>query len=118
MLFDVNTSALSDHLVDHDTLAWVIQGCQMFANLWNNSNFREMFTETLLEMSENIFEPELVKQKVLAYENLMMKPMDKHYQRFFGGSIGTTYPTTESILEFIDQRGNYIPDILAANMPE
>ena len=118
MLFDVNTSALSDHLVDHDTLAWVIQGCQMFANLWSNSSFREMFTETLLEMSENIFEPELVKQKVLAYENLMMKPMDKHYQRFFGGSIGTTYPTTESILEFIDQRADYIPGILAANMPD
>ena len=76
MLFDVNTSAFIDDIVDHNTLDYVLEESAMFANLYRNEEFKELFSKRILKMADTIFEPSLVEQKVTEYEELMSEPME------------------------------------------
>lgn len=115
LLFDVNTSAFNGNLIEHDTLAYARVKNDMFGNLWNNKKFREDFTETILKMSETIFEEELVLQKVSEFEELMFAPVQKHHERFFGDTFQEKYPTVSGIRKFASGRAAYIPMMLENN---
>ena len=116
LLFDVNTSAFNGNLIEHDTLAYARRKSDIFGNLWNNQEFRENFAETVLKMSETVFEEELVLQKVSEYEELMFEPVQKHHERFFGNTFEGKYPTISGIRKFASQRTAYISTMLDANM--
>lgn len=118
MLFDLNTAAMQEESVEHDTLERVIRKSPIFKNLWTNSEFRDTFSERILEMSETIFYEDIVLEKVSEYVDFMFEPVQKHHQRFFGRSYEEKYPTAESIRNFAMQRADYIPIMLEANMPE
>ena len=118
MLFDLNTAAMHEDSVENDTLARVIRKSPMFKNLWTNAQFREDFSKRILELSETVFEEERMIQKVDEYVDFMFEPVRKHHQRFFGTAFEGKYPTAESIKNFALLRAEYIPDMLAANMPE
>ena len=90
----------------------------MFGNLWNNERFREKFSERILEMSETVFQKDLVVQKVSEYVDFMFEPVRKHHQRFFGNAFEGKYPTAEGIKNFALQRAAYVPIMLEANMPD
>lgn len=116
LLFDVNTSAFNGNLIEHDTIAYARERNDMFGNLWNNEKFREEFKKTILNMSETIFEEELVLGKVAEYEAFMFEPVQKHHQRFFGDTFEGKYPTASGIRKFASQRSYYIPIMLENNM--
>lgn len=118
MLFDVNTAAFQDYLVDDDTLAFVMQESRMFENLCDNSNFRADFARRLREMADTIFEQSVVEEKILEYEELMAEPMDNHHQRFFGGSNSMFFSSADSSREFAALRKNYIDVMLKENLGE
>ena len=118
MLFDLNTAAMQEESVEHDTLARVIRKSPMFKNLWSNAEFREDFCERILEMAETIFEKEQVVEKVSDYVDFMFEPVRKHHERFFGKTFEGKYPTAESITNFALGRAAYIPEMLEANMPD
>lgn len=118
LLFDVNTSALNEDLIEHDTLAYARKKSKLFGNLWNSQQFRESFAETILEMSETIFRENLVRSKISEYEELMYTPVQKHCQRFFGKTFEGKYPTATSIKNFVAQRADYISIMLEANMSD
>lgn len=118
LLFDVNTSALNEDLIEHDTLAYARKKSKLFGNLWNSQQFRESFAETILEMSETIFRENLVQSKISEYEELMYTPVQKHCQRFFGKTFEGKYPTATSIKNFVAQRANYISIMLEVNMSD
>lgn len=118
MLFDVNTAAMQEDYVEYDTLDRAIKKSPMFGNLWNNEAFREEFSKRILEMSETIFQKDLVVQKVSEYVDFMFEPVRKHHQRFFGNTFEGKYPTAEGIKNFALQRAEYIPTMLEANMPD
>ena len=84
MLFDVNTSALHSDLVEHDTLAYVVEECRLFRSLAKNAQFRTQFADKLREMRDVVFPLERAEVKLNEYELLMSGPMENHMKRFFG----------------------------------
>ena len=115
MLFDVNTSALHSDLEEHDTLAYVIEECSLFANLSENENFRNAFANRLREMRDNYFTLEKVEAKLGAYELLMRDPMENHFQRFFGRDNERFLHESRQVWAFACLRGEHIEDMLERN---
>ena len=115
MLFDVNTSALHSDLEEHDTLAYVIEECSLFANLSENENFRNAFANKLREMRDNYFTLEKVEAKLGAYELLMRDPMENHFQRFFGRDNERFLHESRQVWAFACLRGEHIEDMLERN---
>lgn len=116
LLFDLNTSSMKENAIEHDTLAHAIKRSGLFRSLWVSAEFQEAFSERILEMSKTIFQDDLVIQKISEYEKLMFEPMQKHHQRFFGEVFEDRYPTSNGIKSFVQQRAEYIPIMLEANM--
>ena len=115
MLFDVNTSALDYKLIEHDTIAYVMKECKLFANLSKNEQFRKTFSERLREMRDVIFEEKLVNAKLDEYKLLMSDPMETHFRRFFGTSNDEFHSRRRRIREFIYSRSDYIEEMLEHN---
>ena len=115
MLFDVNTAALSEDLAEHDTIAYVMEDCELFANLSKNPSFRKDFSDRLREMRDIVFEMDLVNGKLDEYKALMSEPMEKHFQRFFTVSSEEFHQKRRGIRKFIAERQNYIEIMLKNN---
>lgn len=115
MLFDVNTSALHSDLEEHDTLAYVIEECSLFANLSKNASFRDAFAKKLREMRDNFFTLEKVETKLGEYELLMSNPMENHLQRFFGRDNERFLHESRQVWAFACLRGTHIEDMLERN---
>lgn len=115
MLFDVNTSALHSDLEEHDTLAYVIEECSLFANLSENEKFRDAFATKLREMRDDYFKLEKVETKLGEYELLMSDPMENHLQRFFGRDNERFLHESRQVWAFACLRGEHIEDMLEIN---
>lgn len=115
MLFDVNTSAFIDSLIEHDTLAYALEKSELFASLSKNAMFRTDFSTRILEMVDTIFDEENVECKITEYEILMGGPMANHLQRFFGQSNERFYNRANSMRVFARERGKYIRKMLESN---
>lgn len=115
MLFDVNTSSLHSDLVEHDTLAYVLEECAMFRNLSENETFRRKFADKLREMRDEVFTIEQVETKLEEYELLMGEPMEKHMQRFFGSDNERFFIQSREVWAFSCLRGEYIEKMLQNN---
>lgn len=115
MLFDVNTSSLHSDLVEHDTLAYVLEKCGMFRNLSENETFRRKFADKLREMRDEVFTVEQVETKLEEYELLMGEPMEKHMQRFWGSDNEKFFIQSREVWAFSCLRGEYIEKMLKNN---
>lgn len=115
LLFDVNTAAFMNSLIEHDTLAYARENSLMFDNLSNNEQFREAFSKRILEMADTLFDPAVVAGKIGEYEALMAEPMEKHLQRFFGISNEAFYIRTYIMREFAYGRKAYLKEMLAVH---
>lgn len=115
MLFDVNTSSLKDSLAEHDTLAYVIDECALFANLSRSIEFQNDFSTKLREMRDRYFEDSLVNEKLDEYKLLMNEPMEKYFLRFFGISNEEFHERRRKIREFNYLRKDYIEVMLENN---
>ena len=115
MLFDVNTSALKSDLEKHDTLAYVLEECDLFASLSKNDNFRNAFAERLRKMRDELFELEKVEKKLAEYELLMSEPMENHMRRFCGSDNERYFIESREIWAFACLRGEQIEGMLQKN---
>ena len=115
MLFDVNTSAFSDNLSEHDTIAYALEKCEWFANLSTNAQFRQDFAAKLREMRDVVFAEDLVNEKLDEYKLLMTDPMENHFQRFFGRDNEGYHKRRSSMRGFAHTRQDYIETMLANN---
>ena len=115
MLFDVNTAALKEELIEHDTIAYVIEECELFANLSKSPQFRSAFSNRLREMRDIVFDVQLVNEKLDEYKLLMSDPMEKYFQRFFGVSNDEFHERRREIRRFAAERQNSIDMILSNN---
>ena len=115
MLFDVNTAALKEELTEHDTIAYVTEECELFANLSKNPQFRSAFSNRLREMRDVVFDVQLVNEKLDEYKALMSDPMEKYFQRFFGMSNDEFHERRREIRTFAAERQNYIDTMLENN---
>ena len=115
MLFDVNTAALKEELTEHDTIAYVTEECELFANLSKNPQFRSAFSNRLREMRDVVFDVQLVNEKLDEYKVLMSDPMEKYFQRFFGMSNDEFHERRREIRTYAAERQNYIDTMLENN---
>ena len=115
MLFDVNTDSLRGGLVDHDTLAYVLETCPMFENLSQNSQFRNAFSKRLREIRDSVFEEQLANEKIDEYKLLMTEPMEKHLYRFFNINGEKFREERSDMRAFIALRTDYIDIMLKQN---
>ena len=115
MLFDVNTSALHSDLVEHDTLAYVVEECRLFRSLAKNAQFRTQFADKLREMRDVVFPLERAEVKLNEYELLMSGPMENHMKRFFGKNNERFLIESREVWAFACLRGEYIEPMLENN---
>ena len=115
MLFDVNTAAMVDDYIDHDTLGYVISESMMFANLYTNAEFRKQFTDKIYELSETVFDANRVAALVDGYVGLMSEPMEKNHQRFFMANKDDFLYRAQIMKDFAEQRSDFIETMLEAH---
>lgn len=118
MLFDVNSSALETDLVDYDFIAGMRADSDLFDSMCENEEFKQKFSLRVLELADTVFEKENVNQKIDEYVDLMNKPMENHYQRFFGESNDKFHYWVKDIREFFNQRRAYVVESIKSNFGE
>ena len=118
MLFDINTAAMKEEYIEHDTIAHAIKKSDIFENLWDNKDFQKAFSKRLMEIAESVLNEEKVFEKIEEYKELMYEPMQVHHKRFFGDTFEDSYPTEKTIKEFAKKRAEYIPIMLEENMAD
>ena len=110
MFFDVNSACMTDDLADFDSMEFFMN-YDMFASLWENEGFRESFLEEYKELTDTVFEPELIDEKIEAYRKRMQEPMEKNNLRFFGTDRMDLYNDgLDSIEYFFDNRADMFDD--------
>ena len=122
ILFDVNSAAISPALQEHDTLKYVLKNknMKMFSSLWANPQFRETFSERILEYGQTIFSPDTVGKMLDSYEEQMKIPMGVHFRRFFGEDSGIDFSeiTKTEIRDFFDVRYSVVKKMLEEHVSE
>ena len=109
MLFDVNYGAMEVANTEFDTIEYLMGDSPMFANLFNNSEFRNKLLDKIEELSNNVFAYDMVQKKILEFRQLMDEPMMYNNKRFYGdGSYDNYLNTIEDISSFFENRGAYV----------
>ena len=118
MLFDVNSTAMETGLVDLDCIATMRESSELFDNLCTNPSFRQAFAKRLLELADTVFLKENVNQKIDEYVELMEKPMEKHFQRFFGTFNEKFHEGVGELRYFFNHRREYVLKSIETNFQE
>ena len=91
---------------------------KMFDSLCENEEFKRKFSDRIIELTNTIFDKESVNQKITEYVQLMDKPMEKHFQRFFGTSNELFHTEIEGIRFFFNERQPYIVETVVYHFGE
>lgn len=86
MIFDVNSTAMETNLVEYDYIAGMRADSELFNSMCENDDFKNAFSDRVLELADTIFKKENVNRKIDEYVRMMDIPMENHFQRFFGTS--------------------------------
>ena len=112
MLFDVNSKSMKSGYYDFDYIEENREESKMFDSLCENDEFKRKFSERIIELSNTIFEKEVVNQKIDEYVQLMDEPMKKHFQRFFCTDNELFHVGIEEIRFFFNEREPYIAETI------
>lgn len=118
MLFDVNSKSMGESYDDFDFIEENRKDSKLFDSLCENDEFKREFSERMIELTNKIFEKELVNQKITEYVQLMDQPIEKHFQRFFGTTNGRFHSEVEEIRNFFNKREPYIAETLKYHFGE
>lgn len=107
LLFDSNSTSMKKEIIDHNTLAFVIEKDKLFASFWQNAKFRAFFQKRILEIADTCFN----RSKMDAYIDDYIKEyepiMEKSWKRFYGKDNNKReefYNTLSSNKAFFDNR--------------
>ena len=116
VLFDVNSAAISSELKENDTLNYILNKdpSPLFVSLSKNEEFREKFSDRILEYGRTIFSPESVNAKLDQYHDEMDTAMAIYYRRFFGDGSGLDFEeiTDTEIRSFFENRYSVVEKML------
>lgn len=118
MLFDVNSRSMKHSIYDMDYIEENRLESELFNSLCENNEFKCKFSNRIQELSDTIFDAESVNQKITEYVEIMDKPMEKHFQRFFGTSNDLFHSGVEDIRAFFDDRKPYIAQMIENHFGE
>lgn len=108
VLFDVNSAVNLDN-VELDGIDRTIKSDEVFMSLMENVEFEHQIKRKLIDLSQNTFEPEKMREKIAVYHDMLLFDMDKDYERFFGDrSIYDYTEACEDMVTFFEQRADYI----------
>ena len=112
MIFDMNSSAMREELIEHDTIA---EACtlDMFRNMFLNPDFRNRLLDRLSTLGTTTFEPSHVQQEIDRFKALMDVPIEYNHKRFFGeGSKHYYTDKVKSIERFYQERPAYVQKLI------
>ncbi len=116
VLFDVNSAAISSELKDNDTLNYVLNKdpSPLFVSLCKNDEFRQKFSDRILEYGRTVFSPESVDEKLSQYEGELADAMEINFLRFFGEDSGLDFAqiTDTEIRGFFENRYSVVEKML------
>lgn len=98
MLFDVNSSSMTESLITHDTLTCIINSDDIFRSLWENSEFRRLFEEKILRIADECFNAQEISEYLDQYAEEMRPTLSNSWARFYG-SKNTKETSFYSIIE-------------------
>lgn len=111
MMFDCNSESMSENLIEHDTLYYVIQWSPLFASLWENETFRTAFEKRILEVADTCFSAEKVNMLIGEYRETMKAPLAKTWARFNGREndlLLQYHATLDSVQAFFNARRSVV----------
>ena len=118
MLFDVNSTAMEKDLISLDVIDALRSTSEMFDNLCNNESFRKSFASRLIGISDDVFNKDIVNQKLDGYIEELDEVVENHFQRFFGTSNDKFYECIDELRLFFDNRRPYIIESIKDNFGE
>ena len=109
IVYDVNVSMIPSD-ARRDFLRMAIKKDPFFASLMENDAFSTAVYHKLISLAIDDFNPGRIDAFIDNYEKTMVGPMEKEYDRFYGGSLTEQdfIIGCEDIRSFFYQRYNYI----------
>lgn len=113
VLFDVNSAAISYKLTSAETLGLALKNSAMFRSLYENEEFRQKFTERLLEYGQTIFSSDTMEGVIDGYMEEMTRAMNQNYRRFLG-SYDRSFEedVNDNIRYFFNNRYDYVTEMI------
>ena len=112
MIYDLNwqDGDMSEWLVEHDTIAYVMEQDHIFRALMQNGQFRDAFLNRLSEMATTVFENGRVQAEISYLTSIVQEYLIMDYERFFSGAkTPETFDwAVNNIRVFFERRGDYI----------
>lgn len=86
IMFDCNSAAMQDDmgLTEQDTLSYVLEKDTLFASLWDNESFRELFKERIMYIADECFAAADMTEFIDDYRETMEPILSKSWSRFYG----------------------------------
>lgn len=113
MLFDVNTSALRENVVEKDVLGYAMERSPIFLNLCRSDTFKKQFTITLMDLANETFSMRNAEPVIEEWLALMTEPMEVHLRRFYGEENLYLFDReVADIRAFLEQRKPYAAQYL------
>lgn len=113
MLFDVNTSALRENVVEKDVLGYAMERSPIFLNLSRSDAFKKQFTLTLMDLANETFSMRNAEPVIEDWLALMTEPMEVHLRRFYGEENLCLFDEeVADIRAFLEQRKPYAAQYL------
>lgn len=110
IIFDLNSPGFS---LDLDSIGYVMEHDEMFKNLMSNDTFRSQLLLRMEELTDTVFDPEIMNERLDEYQNFMAEPMCENDRRFFGDdSLSQFYGGIEELRKFFAERKEYLAPIL------
>lgn len=115
MVFDMNSSGLTEDFVSFDSIQYVMENDKMFNNLMTNDAFRTEFLNRIKEYGNTLFDAQKANQLIDEHVTLMMEPLLQNQKRFFGEeSEEKIYSKIYPVKTFFDYRSMYMNEIIGA----
>lgn len=96
-----------------DSISYICKWDVWFATMWQNETFCDRYWDKMLELSQTDFLPERVDGVLDDFIDLMERPIQKEFARFYGKDntrMNSFYDHIEDTREFFHERAEFIAE--------
>lgn len=113
MVFDMNSSGLTEDLVDFDSIGYAMDNDSMFNNLMKNEVFRNKLLDRIIELGTTVFDSDMANRKIDEHLSLMTDALLADQKRFFGeADINKIYGKADSVKVFFENRDEEMAEMI------
>lgn len=119
MLFDLNLGAMSPETLEFDALNNVLKQDAMFRSLWNSPEFRNSFSERILEIGKTVLNADTCVKFINDYDAAFRGQVALNNERFFNSPREVDYLAyLEGMRTFFTERYSVVEQFLADHMEQ